>query len=772
MKRPLCLVCLLFAAVLAALFYIAPPAGFAFPDREGGLIHITGRVGQKEYGPQGGTLCLTNITNYSAESAQYFQNNQTKYEEPDWSKTAAAELPRGVLCYFPENAMPEIGQWVRIGGRAQSLRKASNPGAFNQDAYYRLQGVDMILKDCSVLESGGGRDGYREALFQLRCYLEETLYRTMDEQNASILSAMLLGSKKGMDSEVKQLYQAAGIAHVLAISGLHISFLGLLLYRMLQRLGCSAKIAALFCLPFLYSYGILTGAGASGRRAVCMFILQLGAVWLGRTYDMITALAAAALLLLFEQPLYLFYSGFQLSFGAILGLGILLPLLKGGGNKQALQEKRRMRTEQEYRRWLYKTGARIRNAAADSLLASLSVTLATLPVLIQNYYEFPPYAIVLNLGILPLMGLLLPAGFSVLLLNRLPVLTWAAAFLCAGLLKLCELLCRWTLFLPGSRLCTGHAQDWQVVMYYGILLTAIGFQNRFSKAIRPAGIAAAMVVLLIRLPGEPLQIHMVDVGQGDCFFLQMQGSNVLIDGGSSSQKQIGTWQITPLLRYYGVTQLDYVFLTHLDADHYNGIAELLEQAAGPHPGIIIRNLVLPANIEACEKSSRLAELTVEQGGRVCRMEAGEKLAFGDISLSCLHPLPGEQATDSNDSSLVLSVEYDSFRALFMGDLSMAHETEVIRRLQEDTGPLKSFTLLKAGHHGSADATGKELLREIQPLMVLLSYGRNNSYGHPHPETMERIKETGAKTFATPDCGEVTVTTNGRKVRVESFALQP
>lgn len=748
MKRPLCLLCLLFAALLAVFFTMEPPDYYTMPEGDGDRIRITGKVSRKEYSPQGGIIYLTNITNYSAESANYFQSEQTVNHR---EKT----MPKGVVCYFADRDMAQTGSVVCIGGGAQNWRRATNPGAFDQAAYYRLQGMDLQMQNCIILEEGENSNAYEEALFKLRCHLEQCLYETLEEEQASVLAAMLLGSKKRLNQEVKELYQTAGIAHILAISGLHISFLGLFLYRILRCFSCPPKYAALLCLPLLYSYGIMCGTGASGRRAICMFMIQMGAVWTGRTYDMITALAVAALLLLLQQPLYLFDGGFQLSFGAVLGIGLLLPMLKErifGQGRSCLSG------------W-----KKIAQRAVEGLLASVSVTLVTLPVLINSFYTVPPYAVLLNLLILPLMSLLLPAGAALLFSESLlPFLAPVSIVLCKMLLAICGLLCKLTLLLPGSRLYTGYRPGWQIICYYSLLLLALGCKGRAAKAGWPLCMSAALVALMLSPMKPPLQIHMVDVGQGDCFLIQIQGCQVLIDGGSSSEKKVGTYQILPVLRYYGVSELDYVFVTHLDMDHYSGILELLEQAGKNKSEITIRNLILPVGTKESEKRRRLAELTKAQGGRLLVMESTESLMLQEARLRCLHPLLGENVTDSNDGSLVLSIEYGSFRGLFMGDLGMGHETEILRALENEGQENIPYTLLKIAHHGSRYSTSDELLKEIRPGIGLVSSGSNNTYGHPHEETISRLNKADCSIWCTKDAGAVTVSTDGKKVWVSGY----
>lgn len=802
MRRPLCLLCLVFACFLFLWMEWPGNADEQRPLEAGQQIRVAGRVAKKEYGSYGGILYLTDISsreanvlvdsNTAQDPVQDF-TQQLQFDQ-DKNQTQGSRTITGAVCYCDFGVLPKIGQWVVINGKVATLKQATNPGEFDQRKYYYLQGIQLQLKESKIERIAGSGNWYEEGLFLLKNRAEQLLQEAFDEKNASIMAAMILGSKKGMDQEVRSLYQASGIAHILAISGLHISFLGMALYRLLLRTGCTKRLASVLCIGIMYSYGVLTGMSASGKRAICMFVVQLLAVWAKRTYDMLSALALAGILLLAEQPLYLYQSGFLLSFGAILGLALITPLCEqwllyglatAGRLRERIRtgEKRRKKQEQKaYKEsagqavWKEhggtgEAGGRLVRTAVNGMAASIGVTIATLPVLVQSFYELPLYSALLNLLILPLMAVLLPAGlFTVCLQGLFPFLARIPVFLCQGILLLYELLCKVCLLLPGSSWRLGHAKVWQVVVYYVLLMGCLLWQKRSKGKKAGAGLlllAAAVVLLTWRSPEAPLQIHMVDVGQGDCFLIQAEGKNLLIDGGSSSQKNVGTYQLLPVCRYYGISELEYVFITHLDQDHYSAIMELLGHEERGGEQLRIRNLILPKGAAGSggkqEAYDRLVSSAGQRGIKVYTMKAGDTVWCAGLRISCLHPLAQEEAEDSNETSLVLDLAYGAFRGLFMGDLGSGHEDEVIGQLKEG-----GYTLLKAGHHGSRYSTTKELLEAAAPRLVLLSYGRKNSYGHPHQETLYRIREGKAAILETARHGAVTVSTDGKVVWTARF----
>lgn len=665
-----------------------------------------------------------------------------------------AEDIEGVLCYS-EKEEPPMGSLVLMEGKFYAFSQATNPGAFDAADYYRTLGRQGRLMQADLLASDGAKDAFREGLYQCRCYLSLLLRACCPEREAGILGAMLLGEKGLLDEEIKGLYQQNGIVHILAISGLHLSLLGMGFYRLLERLRAPKIVNIIFTIGMMYCYGVMTGMGVSVVRAFIMFSMKLAAGLLKRSYDLFCAMTTAALLILVSQPLYLFHSGFLFSFGAICGIGFL-PAVS--------------------------VHFPVKPKCLKALFTGAWISLSTLPVYLCFYYEFPPYSVLLNLLVIPCMGIVLGSG----------VLTLAAAavFLPFGrvavlpgiaVLSLYEKCCEVCGRLPGQKWIAGHPAGIQVAFFLAILAAFAYFAKKMNRRQFFTGIAAAVVILFLRVP-TGLELTFLDVGQGDCIYLSEPGGRrILIDGGSSDQSDAESYQILPFLKYRGVSSLDAVFVTHPDSDHENGIRGMLQTYE--ENGIRIGMLVLPDVAVESRNGNylSLAALAKEKGVPVRFIACGDNLSVGKVMLTCIHPQRGYENQDTNAYSTVLYLTYGNFSALFTGDLEGEGEELVIQRLCRETErqalrlkraqaytPTESVTLLKVAHHGSKNSTSDEFLALTNPQIAMISAGRDNVYGHPHRETLERLQRQGCRIYQTPESGAVTFYVRRGQLRVEEY----
>ena len=260
--------------------------------------------------------------------------------------------------------------------------------------------------------------------------------------------------------------------------------------------------------------------------------------------------------------------------------------------------------------------------------------------------------------------------------------------------------------------------------------------------------------------GEEVEATVLDVGQGDGIFIRGPGVSCFIDGGSSDVSQAGTYRIEPFLLANAAEVLDYAFVTQGDEDHINGIRELLE---GQDLGIRIRTLVLPPEEYHEEKLTALAAAAKENGTRVVVMEAGEEIRSEGMRITCLGPESGSSAEPGNSASLVLGLSYGAFDMLLTGDVEGKGEESLIR-----SGRLKRYDVLKAAHHGSKDSGSEAFLEIVKPKVALISAGRDNRYGHPHQETLDRLGAAGCRVYSTQESGAVTVRTDGKRMWISHF----
>lgn len=779
MRRPLCLICAVFTGVLMLCLLCLPVSVPDTGDAEGQLLTAEGQVYRKEYKTQqygsGRTLVVylkaVHILNGFGEESG--QSERVQSQPFSWEEV------QNIVCYMKEGtAEPEMGTTLRVKGKCHGFSEAGNRGEFDLRDYYRMMKLSFRLDDTCITARGGKAAPFREGLYRLKEYFAGVLDGVFPESEASILKAMLLGEKNGLDGEIRKLYRDSSIIHILSISGLHISIIGMGLYRLLRRLGIPLKAGALGCMGLICGYGIMTGMSLSAARAILMFILHLTADMAGRTYDMLTALALSAAVLLLEQPVYVRYSGFLFSFGAVASIGLLLP---------ALYEEKGAKNGKRF--------GRLKQAAA----CSGAVTLGTLPVHLMCYYQFPWYSYLLNLAVIPLMTVVMADGlFCMLAGGFLPALAEKAGYVDRAVLWFYEKCCLLGGKIPFGVIRSGRPENWQIAGYLVLLVVFLllvhAGRNRLSGFWKFQWIAAALCLLFLRTESG-LQVTALDVGQGDCIHIRSgEGKHYLIDGGSSSRSGAAEYQILPYLKYEGVRKLEAVFVTHSDSDHCGAILDILESY--PAEGISVGMLILPAvSAESMDENfAKLVERAENCGIRVQYMSRGQYMEDGSMKITCMHPYRGYDTREANEYSLVLLLEYGCFSGLFTGDVEgggeeaawtymkeyLAGKTEETQQEErvgtgqtmpegEVQGPGDGrLTVLKVAHHGSAYSTEEELLSALRPRLALISCGKDNPYGHPHRELLERLEAAECRIFITAESGAVTVRSDGKKVWTETF----
>lgn len=654
-----------------------------------------------------------------------------------------------ILAYLEKDTLsriPEMGEQITVAGKINFYQEPRNPGNFNQKFYYQKQNIYAFIGSASIVDSDRQPDGKKnrlgEALWRVKKKAAEVIEAFMGEEHGGMLCAMLLGEKGLLEDDIRDTMGKSGVGHLYAVSGIHVSFFGYGIYRLLRKTGLPIWSCAVAGSIFLLLYVQLSGASVSARRACIMFLVRMGAEAVGRVYDGLTALAAAAILILLRQPLELWDAGFLLSFGAILGIYGVLPVM------------RRCMEDLEIGR------------IAAGTLAALAVNLVILPVMLWFYFEYALYSIIWNVAVVSLAPVVLGAGLCGTLLGGaslyLGVLRIGAvpAFWVTGkILWFYEAGSRFWLKLPGSRMVAGQPAVGQILIYYGLLfifLLAAGRKKRMA-VIMTAGLGLGILFLPHGKRGEA-EVVMLDVGQGDSFFIRgPQKGTYLIDGGSSTVGKVGKYRIEPFLKSRGVGTLDYVFLSHGDADHMNGIAEMLENQ---RLGIRIRNLILPPEEVQDDSLKELAQTAIKNNTRVAVMKKGGTITEGEFEISCKAPDSQYTGEPGNAASMVLEVSWKEFDMLFTGDVEDEGE-----EILEESKELKQYDVLKVAHHGSKNSSSENFLRQTMPGIAWISAGVNNQYGHPHEETTEKLRQTGAKIYGTQENGAVTLVTDGETLKI-------
>lgn len=772
LKRPLCVAVLLLCTGLFLVQLTGQKMAEALP-KEKEQISLGGRLMQKEEKNGHLLLYLQQVQILSGAVAADASNTNNKN----------SNRKMGAVCYLQEGSLvqaPSLGSRVVVCGRVMYFAHAENEGQFDARAYYASLGYDFQLTNAELLKASREADRLAEELFRLREDAKAFFKAYMREENAGILSAMVLGEKSALDSDIRMLFQRNGIAHILAISGLHISLLGMGFYRLLRKCFLPIWVCCGAGVGMLILYGKMVGVGSSVFRACGMCMILLFAQLLGRSYDLLTAMAVTALLLVLQKPDSVQQAGFLLSYGAVLGLTLFLPVFQ---------------TETEYR---------IQKILQEKLLPGIGILLVTLPVQLWFFYELPVYAMLLNLLVIPLMSVLLPVAIFAYLL-RFPLLLQIPEYI----LTFYRWLCIKAEGLPGSIQIFGRPRIWQMIVYYLLLFfslvllyhsknrnkqekqrekqqenrecqitgenaeqdrrkTGKNGKNRIRKNKRDSkrtGIILIIVsICLLILPSyTENRITMLSIGQGDCILLQEKGGHVfLVDGGSSDVKEAGKYRLIPYLKYHGIRYIDGIFISHAHEDHYSASLELLQSSCGISVGTVFFSEMAEEN----EAYDVLRKAAYRSGSRITYIRQRDRIRAGDLSLFCLYPSGKLTVTDENEASMVLYATLRGYTMLLTGDSTETCDAAVVQAMKQNG--MREVDCLKVAHHGAKTSSSASLLTYISPKLALISCGRDNSYGHPHRETLDRLADCGSQVVRTDEAGEIAVQIRKKKVQLSIF----
>lgn len=675
-----------------------------------------------------------------------------------------------IILYVKDEKIEGItGEMIDTYAKYDSYKSARNKGGFNERKYYYELGIAgrFIKENDDETFIISKRDIVSTGLYRLKCHCINILDKITSAKYSGIYKGILLGDKSDIESDTRSLYKMAGISHLLAISGLHISLIGYFVYRTLRKI-MGLYPSGIFTFTIILCYVNMIGENISAKRAIIMFGVSLLAKLIGRTYDILSALTLAFIIIIYTNPLAIFNSGMLLSFGAILGIILLhTPLMRF---------------------------IKINNKLISSFLASEMINTIIRPISAYFYYEISMYSSVINIIIIPFMGIIVVCGILGIIIGSVSVhLGSSVIWIGCRVLQFYDFVCRLFLKMPYATRIVGIPGNLRLVIYFGLLIIAViilhiylnrndeiynndnecnivncgeidTFKVRNIKRISVCMVLILLNVILLSNNVKGVRINMLDVGQGDSICINNAGNTLLVDAGSSSEKDITKYTILPFLKASGIECVDYLIMTHSDMDHINGMNDLMEYKYNGRN--YVKNIIVPKiNETVVDKNYRnIISKAEKEKINVIYLGKGDIIQMKGLQIRCLWP-EDDRKLDKNDLSLTfyLSVSESDFRMLFTGDLGMEGEKMLIK-----SGISDKVNVLKTGHHGSNNSSSAEFLKVLLPEVSIISCGVNNRYGHPGQDALKRLKNIASDIYVTKDTGEIDIHVNERGFKVETF----
>lgn len=658
-----------------------------------------------------------------------------------------------VTVYIPDKEKEKVpllqsGQKIRIRGTVHVPLAQRNENGFDYKSYLIRREIYLTLfanRNDIVMIDQQSRYNLFTGLQSTRNKVERLIDQWMSGDEGKLLKIILLGNKTEISEDMRSDFTDAGVAHILGISGLQVGYIVLFSEFILLLLHIQQIPRYFIHVLILFSYTIFSGGTPAVVRAVIMALILLGGRILGRKNDALTSLSAALLIILLLNPLDLFDAGFQLSFGAVMGIYILDPVCT---------------------KWFVKLPRWIRQSLSITVAAQLGV----LPITIFYFNKLSLISPLANLLIVPISGIVMLLGLCVTVLAAIWMpLTQTLSWLVKIILDFMMVSTTFFARIPFSSIVLPSVNGFMIFLYYSLLCVMSSYVNlRFPKRIYLSIFIVSIMISMLLIPvllrnDTVLEVIFIDVGQGDSTLIVLPGGGTtLIDGGGNLKREGTTFDtgkdvLVPFLIKRGIFDIDHMIVTHGHTDHVGGLFAVLE--------------TIPVHQIICPDMKSKNDLIFDQFINLAKQKKvpiyyasqGDEIKNHDFELQVLYP--DSSLHDSkifqnpNNSSLVIQIKYNSFSLLLAGDIETDVETLLLHNEQ-----LQKVSVLKVAHHGSNTSSSVEWVQRIQPEVAIISVGRNQ-FGHPAPEVLERYRECGVKIIRTDQSGEVKMLYQDNKLKI-------
>ncbi len=632
-------------------------------------------------------------------------------------------LKEKIVLNVSGNKLLNIGDRVYFNGELKLPIENTNPKLFDYRLNLMTEGVYGVssIKDHNIQRID------RENRYIIKLRFKELVTNTfatyLSEDNASLMTSVFLGQSSYLEDEDIQIYRNMGLAHILAVSGLHIGIIAGFIFFVLSNLGIKRRVNVFITLSIIWLYGYLIGFPPSIVRSSIMFTVLYISQLAHEPYDSINALSFAMFVLLLINPYYLFNIGFQLSFGATFSIIVFAPRI---------------------RRLFYPYN----NKITKSISLILGVQIGLLPFQAYYFNQINPLSIIANLVIIPILSFALVLGFLMVNFTFIPYINGIIGAILDNILNFEAILLGILQKINIFNIKVFSPELSTIIIFYLILLIIFGLVDikGFNRFIQKAVLVSLIFIILFNIyliyDYDDIEIHFIDVGQGDAILIRSKRADYLMDTGGSlfGDYNIAEGVTLTYLNKLGIFRLDGLFITHFDEDHSQGVQLFLDEMDIGY--IFISQL--PDDVEKLNaiNSSKVIPII---------LRAGDKLKLDDdLYLDVLWPMDSV-FYQGNNSSLVSILRSRGTNILLTGDIEKEVEYLLKGRIEYP------IDIVKVPHHGANTSSTDEFISSIRPRDAIISVGRNNMYNHPSSDVIDRYDKYGVNLYRTDYMGLIKVT---------------
>lgn len=657
-----------------------------------------------------------------------------------------------ILYTKKEKETLKYGDKIELVGNFKLAQERRNPGGFDYRFYLKTKKIYGIVTTKNTKKLKENNANIISMIANKTAnVIKNQSKKLLKNKEACLLIGLLIGDTDEIDEETKEDFRNSNLTHMLAVSGLHVSYVLLAVNYIITKVKIHKKLSKIIVMLLILFFILVTGATPSVLRAGTMTIyLILGGIFY-RRISVFSSLNLSLLVIIIINPYCLFDVGLQLSYAGTIGIVYLYPIIK----------------EKIYNK-------------ANSILITISANIVIIPIIMYNFNTISLTFFISNLLAGPIIGIIIILGFSIIIIS---LIFFPIANIFSKILNLLIILflntAKACANLPFSKISIITPTLKFIFLYYCLLVFIIikeRIQIRISIKLKNKVIAILIILVIINpikyfsnIKQSNLKIYFVDVGQGDSTCIVTPKNKViLIDGGGNSKDEnydIGKQTLLPYLLDKKINKIDYCIVSHFDSDHCGGLMYILKN-------LKVKNIIIGKQYEEYENYKEFIKIAKDKKINIRVVEAGEKITIEkNLYIDILWPINREKMVIQNainNNSLVFKLRYINFSMLFTGDIEEIAEKEILDKYKENTEFLKS-TILKVAHHGSKTSSTKEFINIVKPKYAVIGVGKDNKFGHPSNVTIENLKTINTEIYRTDEMGEISINVNIKgNINIEEF----
>lgn len=725
-------------------------------------------------------------------------------EEKEFSNMYKVKIERienkkytNTYCYIKldkkDNATIKYGDMISFKGKFQEAQESTNYKGFSYKEYLKtinVYGTFKTQKNTTKVLAENNLSSIFMFSNKVKNSFEEQLDKLYGDniEEKALLKGILIGEVEEITDEQTENFKIVSLSHILAVSGMHISYIIICSMFLLRLFGVAKKYIHILTILVIIFFMFLTNFAPSVVRASVMGIVFLISFLVKRRSDFWVNISIASLITLLYNPYILLSLSYQLSYlgtiGIVLGMKVIgeyrirkekaintLELEKSAKDNSAKIDNSENAKEINLKEVILEKLIMIKEFFINTVIVSLAAQLFVFPIILLNFNNFSVYFLIANVLVAPIIGIVVILGFAIIFVSYV-IFPIAVYLNCVEdfLLKLINIMTNNLSNMPCASLYLKTPYFFSVLLYFMLILIFVGmyiaredvirrkvkaYKKQFMKLLKLFLVLYIIVIISIELGifNFNTKIYFVDVGQGDCsLIITEKNTKILIDGGGSDSYDVGENTTLPYLLDRRISKLDYMIISHFDSDHVQGLFAVLEN-------IKVKNVIISKQAEMTENYKKFLDIVQKKNINVILAKKGDVIRIDKRSyIEVLFPLESIEKyisqNEINNNSLVFKYVDKNIRILYTGDIEKIAEEKMVS-LYRGTNKLEA-DILKVAHHGSKSSTIESFLELVKPKIAVISVGRNNTFGHPSEDVVKRLEDRNIIVRRTDLEGEVVI----------------